>query len=107
VLRILIVWLYNNTDRSVLAAIVVHTMDTVSYSLFPNNGSHYDPVIVAPIAAIAAAIVTLLWGSRTLARLRSAAERGAAQALAVSGGSSGTSGQRMTSSPVSARTTAR
>jgi membrane protease YdiL (CAAX protease family) len=70
VLRILIVWLYNNTHQSVFAATLFHTMDSVSYSLFPGNGSHYDPTITAPIAAVAAAIVTFLWGPKTLSRFR-------------------------------------
>jgi hypothetical protein len=50
-LRILIVWLYNNTGKSVY-------------------GSYYDPAVTGAIAVIAAAIVTYLWGSRTLARYR-------------------------------------
>jgi uncharacterized protein len=39
--RVLIVWLYNNTGKNVLAAILFHNMYNVSWSLFPNNGSHY------------------------------------------------------------------
>lgn len=69
-LRILIVWIYNNTGRSVFAAALAHASDSVSYALFPNNGSHYDPAFIAPIAAIAVAIVTYLWGPRTLSRFR-------------------------------------
>ena len=70
-LRILIVWLYNNTGKSVFAAILFHDMDNVSvYSLFPNYGSHYNPAITGVITAIVAVIVTFLWGSKTLARYR-------------------------------------
>jgi|SRR5215203_759125 len=69
-LRILIVWLYNNTAKSVFAAILVHDTDNVSWSLFPNYGSHYDPAVTGAITAIVAVIVTFLWGSRTLARYR-------------------------------------
>ncbi len=68
--RILIVWLYNNTGKSVFAAILFHDMSNVSYSLFPNNGSHYDPAITGAIVAITAVIVTFLWGPKTLARYR-------------------------------------
>jgi membrane protease YdiL (CAAX protease family) len=74
-LRILIVWLYNNTAKSVFAAILVHDTDNVSWSLFPNYGSHYDPAITGAITAIAAVIVTFLWGSKTLARYRFAGSR--------------------------------
>jgi hypothetical protein len=70
VLRVLIVWVYANTGRSLFAASLFHAMDNVCTSLFPNEGSHYDPAIVAPIAATVAALVTWLWGPSTLARFR-------------------------------------
>jgi uncharacterized protein len=44
-LRMLIVWVYNGTSGSVFAAILFHMMDNISWSLFPNYGSHYDPSI--------------------------------------------------------------
>jgi membrane protease YdiL (CAAX protease family) len=69
-LRILIVWIYNNTGKSIFAAILFHDMDNVSWSLFPNNGSHYDPAITGSLTVITAVLVTFLWGSRTLARYR-------------------------------------
>ncbi len=69
-LRVLIVWLYNNTGKSVLAAILVHDTDNVSASLFPNDGSHYDPAFTGVITAATAVIVALLWGPRTLARFK-------------------------------------
>ncbi len=68
--RILIVWLYNNTGKSLFAAILFHDMMNVSEFSFPNNGSHYDPAITGAIIAITAVIVTFLWGSKTLARYR-------------------------------------
>lgn len=69
-LRILIVWIYNNTGKSIFAAILFHDMDNVSWSLFPNYGSHYDPAVTGVITVVIAAIVTFLWGSKTLARYR-------------------------------------
>lgn len=69
-LRILIVWIYNNTEKSVIAAILFHTMINVSDTLFPNNGSHYNPAITGIIIAVVVCIVTLFWGSETLARYR-------------------------------------
>jgi uncharacterized protein len=68
VARILIVWLYNNTGKSVLAAILFHAMINVSVSVFPNNGSLYDPAIAGAITVITAVIVTFFWGAKTLAR---------------------------------------
>jgi hypothetical protein len=45
-------------------------MSNTSSFLFPNLGSHYDPVIAGIITAASAAIVIFLWGPATLARYR-------------------------------------
>lgn len=68
--RILLVWIYNNTGKSVFAAALCHATVNVSWQLFPNNGSHYDPRIIGLITALAAVIVIAGWGPRTLARSR-------------------------------------
>ena len=70
--RILIVWIYNNAGKSVFAAILFHAMSNLGWQMFPNRGSHYDPGITGLILAVAAAVVTALWGPRTLARYRNA-----------------------------------
>jgi membrane protease YdiL (CAAX protease family) len=69
-IRILLVWLYNNTGKSVFAVALCHAMVNVSWQLFPNNGSHYDPRITGLITAFAAIMVTVKWGPKTLARYR-------------------------------------
>lgn len=69
-LRIIIFWIYNNTGRSVFAAVLFHDTMNVSEFLFPNYGSHYDPVITGTITAIVAVILTFLWGPKTLAKFR-------------------------------------
>jgi membrane protease YdiL (CAAX protease family) len=66
--RVLIVWLYNNTGRSVFAAALFHDMSNVSWQLFPISGSHWDPRMDGLITAFAAAIVIGVWGPRTLTR---------------------------------------
>jgi membrane protease YdiL (CAAX protease family) len=71
-LRVLIVWIYNNTGKSVFAAALYHAIANVSWQLFPNYGSHWDPRITGLITAFAAVIVTVVWGPRTLARYRNA-----------------------------------
>jgi CAAX protease family protein len=70
--RVLMTWLYNNTGKSVFGAVLYHDISNVSWRLFPNYGSHWDPRIIGLILAFAAAIVTVIWGPRTLARYRNA-----------------------------------
>ena len=73
--RVLFVWLYNNTGKSVFAAAVYHAMLNVTWQLFPVNGSFYDPRITGLIVAFVAVIVTFLWGPKTLAQYRFAQSR--------------------------------
>lgn len=68
--RVILVWLYNNTGKSVLVTILFHDMLNVSEFLFPNYGSHYDPAVTGILIIITAVIVTFFWGSKTLARFR-------------------------------------
>lgn len=67
VFTVVIVSAYMATRRSVFATIVVHATDDVSWSLFPNFGSHYDPAVTGVILVIVAVAITLGWGRRTLA----------------------------------------
>ncbi len=69
-LRIIIVWLSNNAGRSVLIAVIFHTMLNLSQFLFPIYGSHYDPFITFMILAPIAGMVTVFWGAKSLARSR-------------------------------------
>ncbi len=69
-LRVVMVWLYNNTGKSVFTTAVSHAMWNLSWQLFPNRGSRWDPRTTSLIVASAAVIVTVLWGPRTLARYR-------------------------------------
>lgn len=75
-LRILIVWIYNNTGKSVFATILVHDMVNISWSLFPNYGSHYHPFVTGLITIITTGIVIFGWRSKTLARYRPASVSG-------------------------------
>jgi uncharacterized protein len=72
--RVLIVWIYNNTGKSLFACILFHTLLNVGRPLFPRNEIH-NPLVEYPyihysIIAIAAVVVIFLWGSKTLARYR-------------------------------------
>ena len=64
--RVIIVWLYNNTGRSVFVAAVFHAMINLTWQLFPVSGSYYDPRLTGLITAIVAVVVVIVWGPRTL-----------------------------------------
>ena len=68
--RVIIVWIYNKAGKSVLAATLFHTMINVSTFLFPVYGSYYNPEITGLITIVFAAVIVLLWGSKTLATFR-------------------------------------
>jgi len=70
--RVLIVWFYNNTGKSVVAAALFHTTLNVTWLLFPIVGSYFDPRVTGLIDTGVAALVTALWGPRTLAHFRTA-----------------------------------
>lgn len=72
--RVLIVWLYNNTGRSVFAATLFHMTIDVTWQLFPVHGSYYDPRVTGSITAVVAVIV-VIWGQRRAARQRYASAR--------------------------------
>jgi RimJ/RimL family protein N-acetyltransferase/membrane protease YdiL (CAAX protease family) len=91
-LRVLIVWIHNGTGRSLFAAVLFHATDNVSVSLFPNDGSHYDPAVTGAFTAAVAAIVTFLWGARTLATYRFAEPRGRPPRVTVDAPPPGTNG---------------
>jgi membrane protease YdiL (CAAX protease family) len=67
--RVLMVWLYNNTGKSVFAVAVYHAMSNLSWQLLPAD---YDPQIMGLILAGVAVAVTAIWGPRTLARRKDA-----------------------------------
>jgi uncharacterized protein len=68
-LRVILVWLYNNTGKSVFATALFHAMSNVCTILF---AVYYDPVVTNLTIALTAAIVTVVWGPRTLARWKTA-----------------------------------
>jgi membrane protease YdiL (CAAX protease family) len=67
--RVITVWLYNNTNGSLLAVILAHGVGTTARSAFPGgrhgyelgNGSIGYAVIIS-----AAVVVTVVWGKETL-----------------------------------------
>ncbi len=58
-LRVIMVWLFNNTGKSVFAMVLFHTMINISPYLIPNYGSHYDPFIFAVLLFITVLVLML------------------------------------------------
>lgn len=71
--RVLIVWLYNNTGKSVFAAALLHATGNVCWQLFPVHGSYFDPRTNGIVTALAALAGTILWGPRKLVRQKNMA----------------------------------
>ena len=67
--RIIITWLYNNANQSVLIATLFHMTINVTWQLYPVNGSHYDPRTTGLITAIVAGAIVLTTGPGTLIRV--------------------------------------
>jgi len=74
--RILFVWVYNNSGKSLFSMALFHSTFGLFWILFPATGNlqkasaYYDPRIAAFIAIFYVATVTLVWGSKTLAHYR-------------------------------------
>lgn len=69
-LRIFFVWIYNNSGKSLFATVVLHAMVNISSSspFIPRNDSAWDVGVLGVITVVAATVVTLVWGPRTLRR---------------------------------------
>lgn len=74
--RVLYVWVYNNSGKSLFSMALMHSTFGLFWILFPATGNlqkatpYYDPRIAAFVAIAYVAIVTFLWGSKTLAQFR-------------------------------------
>ena len=68
--RVLIVWIYENTGRSVFAAVSFHAMQNLSWQLFPTGAAQWDPRLNALVLLLVVVIVVGIWGPRTLSSVR-------------------------------------
>ncbi len=66
--RVLIVWLYNNSGKSVFAAALFHATLNLTYMLFPIYGSYFDMRLGGIVMACTAVVVVMVWGPKTLTR---------------------------------------
>lgn len=72
--RVLIVWIFNNTQKSLFACILFHTMLNLGRPLFPKDETH-NPLVDYPeihysVIAFVAVIIILLWDLKTLSKFR-------------------------------------
>jgi membrane protease YdiL (CAAX protease family) len=74
--RVLFVWIYNNSGKSMFSMALFHATFGLFWILWPATDNvqkalpYYDPRIAAVLAISYVAIVTFLWGSKTLAQYR-------------------------------------
>ncbi len=68
--RVILVWLYANTQRSVVVSALGHASINVAVFLLPQDSMAYDPRAAALSAVVAAMAVAVAWGPRTLTQSR-------------------------------------
>jgi uncharacterized protein len=69
-MRVLMVWLYNNSGKSVFAMALFHAMSNLAWQSFPIHGSYFDPRVHGVIMAFVAVVVTVVWGRTRFRRWR-------------------------------------
>lgn len=62
--RVVMVWLHQRGGRSVFVVAVFHAASNLSWMMFPNLGSHYDPRATALIVSAGAVALVLAGGLR-------------------------------------------
>lgn len=67
-ISVLFTWIYNNTDRSLLAMLIFHTMFNLSHYVFPVIGMDLAASILFALQLGAAAAVVFIYGARTMVR---------------------------------------
>lgn len=60
IMRVIMVWIYTSGGRSVFSALLFHATINTTYSLFPNGGSHYNPLVLSGALLFLAIIVTAI-----------------------------------------------
>ena len=74
-MRVLFVWIYNNSGRSLFSMALCHWTFGLFWSLWPQANLQkavpfYRPQIAATAAVVYVLVVVYLWGPKTLARFR-------------------------------------
>lgn len=69
-LRLIIVWLFENSGQSVLIAVLFHITINMPWGVIANFEPFFDPFFLFVILAPTALFIVGLWGPSTLARFR-------------------------------------
>jgi hypothetical protein len=69
-LRIIQVWIYNNTGKSLFATILFHAVYNVAVAALPVYETPLGPVISAVLMIIIVVIIMMVWDPQTLTQLR-------------------------------------
>jgi hypothetical protein len=64
----LFTWIYNNTGRSIWAALLFHTMFNLSHYLFPTLGSDRASLLLFLFLFVAIGLVLAIWGPKRMVR---------------------------------------
>lgn len=70
--RVIMVWLFLNTGRSIFYVSLFHALDNLSVFTSPGYGLAYDPKVTALVTIALAVVVTLRWGPTLTGRHRPA-----------------------------------
>lgn len=73
-ITIYMTWIYNNTNRSLLSALVLHTVINVSGSVFPFSNTEYGVYYNVILQMIVAATIVIVFGQEKMSRVKEEAE---------------------------------
>lgn len=77
--RILYIWFYNNTNRSIFGVILFHAISNTGRTIFPGGRSHFeiaDAAVGYAMVVLATMVIIFLWGPKTLTRYKYSESRG-------------------------------
>lgn len=69
-LSILFTWIYNNTNGSILAALLFHTMGNLSHFIFPAMSTAIGGLISVILNVISVALIMVIYGPKRLSRYK-------------------------------------
>ena len=64
----LFTWIWNNTGGSILAVMLFHTMNNLSFFVFPTLETSYGGLYLLVLNVVLAAAILMAWGPKTLTR---------------------------------------